>query len=82
MLKAPVPQAGPELDLCLKCRRVPFRKSWGLRDGAGAACRAVQGAGIVVGRGFIKQSLGLFSNFPCSVDFLSTKAVNRIKRDG
>lgn len=80
VLKVPVPRAGPELDLCLKCGWVPIRKSWGLRDGAGAACRAV--AVIVVGRSLIKQSLGFFYNFPCSMDLLSTKAVNRIKRDG
>lgn len=73
----------PELNLSLKGRWVSFRKSWGWWDGVGATGRAVQGAGTVLGTS-LRGLLGpFFSNFPCSVDCLSAKAVNRIKeREG
>lgn len=49
-----------ELNLSLKGRWVSFRKSWGWRDGVGAAGRAVQGAGTVLGTSLRKKLLWPF----------------------
>lgn len=72
-----------ELNLSLKGRWVSFRKSWGWRDGLELLAEQYKEPALCWAPASERNFCGLFSTFPCSVDCLSAKAVNRIKeREG